>query len=143
MIEGIIRGMLGSWGSQLLDIILDHSVIVTGLLSIWLAVYIAGRVQLARIEQRTIAMVTSLSRQMIAQKPHITARGLYRRIYPRWKESVRQWGWFIPHRLDLWPVPVRAETVEKKIPFSAQWIAEVLAQHGVELEQNTHGSKLA
>ncbi len=143
MIEAFIRGMLGSWGSRLLDLILSHPVIVSGILAAWLGLYLAGRLQLAHIERQTIEMVTRLSREMIARKPHITSRGLYRRIYPRWKEAVREWGWFIPHRFDLWPVPVRPETVEQKMPFSAQWIAETLTKHGIQLEQSNNDRQSA
>jgi hypothetical protein len=93
-----------------------------------------GRWQLYRIEQRTAQFVLEMSREWLARKPNITAGGLYKRIYPRWSESVRHWGLFIPHRLEIWPVPVRPETVQQKLSFSPQWITALLAKHGVELK---------
>lgn len=139
MFDALLRMMLGSWGSRALDFIVGHPTLVTSVFAVWLGLFAAGRYQLWRIERKTTELVVEMSRDLIAQKPHITARGLYKRIYPRWTESLRRWAWFIPHRLDLWPVPVRPETVEQKFPFSAQWIAETLRQHGIRLEE--HGRK--
>jgi hypothetical protein len=131
-----IRSMLGSLGRPVLDFMLENPQIVTGVLAVWLGIFVAGRLQLRRIEQKSTELVVGLGRDLIAEKPHITARGLYKRIYPRWCEAVRGWAWFVPHRLDLWPVPVRPETVQQKLPFSPQWVAEVLRQHGIQLEED-------
>jgi len=134
-----IRSMLGSLGRPVLDFVINNPSLVTGILAVWLGLFVAGRLQLRRIEQKSAELVVEMGKELIASKPHITARGLYKRIYPRWCEAVRGWAWFVPHRLDLWPMPVRPETVQQKFPFSPQWIAEVLRQHGIHLEE--HGSK--
>jgi len=141
MILAFVKGMLGNLGRPVLDFILDNPSFVTGVLAVWLGVFVAGRLQLRHIEQKSVELVVELGRELIAKKPHITASGLYKRIYPRWSQSLRKWGWFVPHRLDLWPVPVRPETVQQKFPFSPQWIAEVLRQHGTPLEENGNSTK--
>lgn len=139
MFLAFIKSMLGDLGRPVLDFMLDNPSFVTIILAVWLGVFVAGRLQLRHIERKSVGLVVEMGRELIAKKPHITARGLYKRIYPRWCEAVREWGWFVPHRLDLWPVPVKPETVQQKFPFSPQWITEVLRQHGVRLEEN--GSK--
>ncbi len=131
-----IRSMLGNLGRPVLDFILNNPSLVTVILAVWLGVFVGGRLQLRHIERKSIELVLEMGRELIAKKPHITARGLYKRIYPRWCEAVREWAWFVPHRLDLWPVLVRPETVQQKLPFSPQWIAEVLRQHEIQLEEN-------
>jgi hypothetical protein len=135
MFLSFVRGMLGSL-SPVLDFMIDHPVIVSGILAVWMGVFVAGRLQLWRIERKSEELVVEMGRELIAKKPHITARGLYRRIYPRWSELLRQWGWFVPHRLELWPVPVRPETVQQRLPFSPQWIAQVLRRHDIKLEED-------
>ncbi|MBE9473096.1 MAG: hypothetical protein IMY75_13465 [Chloroflexi bacterium] len=141
MFLAFIKSMLGSLGRPVLDFILDNPSFVTVILAVWLGVFAAGRLQLRRIEHKSVELVLEMGQELIAKKPHITARGLYKRIYPRWCEAVRGWAWFVPHRLDLWPVPVRPETVQQKLPFSPQWIAEVLRQHDIRLEENGSNTK--
>lgn len=114
----------------------QQPILVTGILAVWLGVFVAARLQLWHIEWKTIELVVKMSPELVAEKPHITPRGLYKRIYPRWSQSLRKWGWFVPHRLDLWPVPVRPETVQQKLSFSPQWIAEVLRHRGIRLEKD-------
>jgi hypothetical protein len=136
-----IRGMLGSLGRPVLDYMLDNPSVVTVVLTVWVGIFVAGRLQLRRIEQRSVELVVEMGRELIAREPHITARGLYKRIYPRWCEAVRGWAWFVPHRLDLWPVPVRPETVQQKLFFSPQWIADVLRRYGIPLEKNGNNTE--
>jgi len=128
--------MLGNLGRPVLDFMIHHSSSVTAILALWLGVFAAGRLQLRHIERKSVELVVEMGQEWIARRPHITARGLYKRIYPRWCEAVRGWAWFVPHRLDLWPVPVSSETVQQKLPFSPEWIAEVLHQHGIRLEKD-------
>jgi hypothetical protein len=136
MILAFVRGMLGSLGRPVLDFILNNQPLVSAILALWLGVFVAGRWQLQRIERKSASLVVEMGRELVAEKPHITARGLYKRIYPRWSQSLREWAWFVPHRFDLWPVLVKPETVQQKLPFSPQWIADVLRQHGIQLEEN-------
>lgn len=136
MFLAFIKSMLGDLGRPVLDFMLDNPSLVTVILAVWMGVFVAGRLQLGRIERKSVELVLAMGQEMIAKKPHITARGLYKRIYPRWCKALRGWGWFIPHRLDLWPVPVKPETVQQKLPFSPQWIADVLHQHNIKLEEN-------
>jgi hypothetical protein len=141
MFLAFIKSMLGSLGRPVLDFILDNPSFVTVILAVWLGLFVAGRLQLRHIERKSVQLVVVMGRELIAKKPHITARGLYKRIYPHWCEAVRGWAWFVPHRLDLWPVPVRPEAVQQKLPFSPQWIAEVLRQHDIRLEENGSNTK--
>lgn len=134
MIEVMIRSMLGKSGAAVLDWLRSHPEVTTAIFALLLTVYAMGRLQLRRIEQHTTQLVLDMSREWLAKKPNITASGLYKRIYPRWSESVRHWGLFIPHRLEIWPVPVRPETVQDKLSFSPQWIAALLAKHGLPLQ---------
>ena len=107
MFMAYLRCMLGSFGRSALDFMLANPLFTSGILTVWLGVFVAGRLQLRHIERNSGELVVEMGRELIAKKPNITAAGLYRRIYPRWSEAVREWAWFVPHRLDLWPVPAR------------------------------------
>jgi hypothetical protein len=131
MIQVMVRSMLGRAGSAAMDWLIGHPIFTTAVLGLALAAYLLGRLQLTRIERRTAALVLDMSREWLRKKPNLTASGLYRRIYPVWSQSVSGWAWFIPHRWELWPVRVRPETVQRKLALSPQWIAELLARHGL------------
>ena len=136
MIQQFIRGMLGDLGRPLLDFVLGNPSIVTAFLAVWLVAFAAGRVQLRRIERKSEALVAEKAEQLVRDKPHITSRGLYKRIYPEWSAAVRHWAWFVPHRLDLWPVRATPEAVQQKFGFSAEWISDVLRRHDISLDEH-------
>lgn len=135
MILEFVKGMLGPLAS-VLEFLLDNPVFTTTILLVWLGIYLAGQVQLRKIEQKTRELTLQLSQEILAQQPQVTAKGLYKRIYPQWSKVVPGWGWFVPHRLDLWPVPVTAENVALKLSFSPEWIAEELHRHNISLDES-------
>lgn len=136
MMLQFIRGMLGNLGRPLLDFILENPSIVTGVLAVWMAAFAAGRIQLQRIERKSEELVAEKAGKLVREKPHITSRGLYKRIYPEWSEAVRDWAWFVPHRLDLWPVPATPEAIQDKFHFSPEWISDVLRRHSIRLDEH-------
>lgn len=132
MILEFVKVMLGPF-ARVLDFLLQNPVFTTALLLVWLMIYMAGRVQLRQIEQKTQELVLQLSREYLAQQPHLSATDLYQQIYPHWSQAVPGWGRFVPHRLDLWPVPATPENVAQKIAFSPRWIAELLKAQNIKL----------
>jgi hypothetical protein len=136
MILQFVRGMLGSLGRPVLDFLLDNPPIVTGFLGVWLASFAAGRIQLERIKRKTADLVAREAAGHVSRKPHITSRGLYNRIYPQWAEVVSRWAWFVPHRLDIWPVRATPEAVQEKFDFSPEWIFDVLRRHDIRLDEH-------
>ena len=52
-----------------------------------------------------------------------------------WSEQVSGWAKFIPHKHDLWPVPVKPATVAAKMGFDHQWIVDALKANHVELDE--------
>jgi hypothetical protein len=135
MIEGLLRGMLGPSLAPLLDWVLENQFVVAIILGVVLALYVAGRVQLSNIRKQTEDLVLELSEGFIKNKPHITSRGLFKKIYPVWSEKVKGWAKFIPHKHDLWPVPIKPETVAAKMGFDHQWIADALKANHIELDE--------
>ena len=127
--------MLGPSLAPLLDWVLENQFVVAMILGVVLALYIAGRVQLATIRKNTEALVLELSAGFIKSKPHITSSGLFKKIYPVWAKQVGDWAKFIPHKHDLWPVPIKPETVAAKMGFDHQWIADALKANNVELDE--------
>ncbi len=95
----------------------------------------AGRVQPGTIRKNTEALVLELPEGFIKSKPHITSRGLFKKIYPVWAEQVKGWAKFIPHKHDLWPVPIKPDTVAAKMGFDHQWIIDVLKANHIELDE--------
>lgn len=136
MFEALVRAALGPL-EGVLDFILNNPILTSGIFAVWLGIFIAGKLQLQNIKRKTVEMVLEMSPGFISAKPHITSRGIYKRIYPRWEADLRRWGWsipFIPHRMDLWPVSITPENVRRKFPFSPEWIAKLLTQNDIQLE---------
>jgi hypothetical protein len=133
--------MLGELGSPALDFMRHHPTVVAGILFVWLGLFAAGRWQLWRIQQESVKLVVTMAQDLNTVQPPLSAQELYERLYARWAELIGQWAWFVPHRLDLWPVPVTVKTVQQKFPFSPAWVAEVLHQQAIKLDQE-NGSQL-
>jgi hypothetical protein len=136
MMEFYLKSLLGDWGSTVLDFMLNQPSVVAALLLVWFGIFVAGRLQLRRIEQKSADLVVTMARDLLVIQPHLTVQDLYEQVYEPWRARVSQWALFIPHRLDLWPVPVTAETVQQKLAFSLDWLAEVLRRHGLVLEES-------
>jgi hypothetical protein len=135
MVEPLLDLMQGSVGRGLVEFILAHPVLINTILGIWLVVFTAGRLQMRRIKYNTVRMVVNKGGAIVAQKPHITPSGLYKRIYPIWSETVSDWAWFVPHSFGFWPEPVTPERVAQLLPFTPEWVTEVLIEHGVPVEE--------
>lgn len=138
----MIRGVLGPSLTPLLDFLETHPTIVAIFLFVLVGIYVAGRIQLNNISNKTKAYVLNRYQEVIQRRPKITAAGLYKLIYPDWAQEVKKWGWFIPHRLDLWPVPVNADNVKSKMSFNAEWVSEILKKNKIEIihEEETKNS---
>jgi hypothetical protein len=135
MIIALARTLLGPF-AIILDYITGNPVIFSIILSIYLGIYIAGVIQLRNIKEKTTLLVIEISQQELRKKPNITSGGLYKRIYPLWEKEVKNWGWFVPHRLELWPVPVSPDVVKQKMAFTPQWIADTLKKNNINLNEN-------
>ena len=135
MVQNLIRGLLGPTLAPLLDWVLENQLIVALILGVLLAFYVAGRIQLGNIRKQTEELVLALSAGHIKNKPHITSRGLFKKIYPVWADQVGSWAKFIPHKHDLWPVAPKPETVAAKMGFDHKWIADALKANNIELDE--------
>lgn len=137
MFLGLLRTVLGPFA-----VILDWAEanpVPTGLMMFaWTAVWMSGRVQLARIERKTRELIASEAHRLREASPELDAEELLSRIYPLWCTQLPTWALFIPHRLELWPVPVSIERVKDRIGLSAQLVRDVLED--VTAEHRTDGS---
>lgn len=131
MIEGFLRGMLGPL-QPALDFVLNNPAIITLFLSIIILVYIAGRIQLHRIEGKTETLVVTLSKDILLTKENITPSGLYKRIYPEWSRQVVRWGLFIPSKHDFYPTYLKPDRVAEKMKFDAKWIENILTKKNIK-----------
>ncbi len=135
MIDAIIRSLLGGL-EPIYDYILSHPSLVTIVFTVLVAVYLAGLFQLKSVEKKTREFVLDLAPELIKSKPHITSSGIYKHVLPRWEKELKNWHpLFIPHRLDIWPVPATAKNVITKMGFSPDWIKELLAENNVLLDE--------
>ena len=133
MIMSWIRSMLGPF-VVIMDFFSAHPEILTAILTLWMALYVAGRIQLKLIEQRTVRLVVDRSRRLVAANPQISLADLRAYIVPVWLEEVVKWNiLFIPHKFDFWPVPVTPKNVQVKLPLSPEWLTNVLKTNGIIL----------
>jgi len=133
MIEYVIRSFLGPALAQVLTFLQTHPEIVAIVVSIMLILYILGRMQLNNISKRTKEFVLGRYQDVIQRRPKITAGGLYKLIYPEWEKEVVKWAKFIPHKFDLWPMPVTAARAKEKLSFNVDWVKEVLKKNKLEI----------
>jgi hypothetical protein len=132
MVDAVLREMLGPF-AFILDFILANPELVSGILAVWLAVYIAGRIQLWKIEQQLkLLILEEGQRTAAAGKKSISYHGVYKRVEKQFQEGLPFGMFFIPHRLDLWPVPPTYAHVTKRIPLSQELIEKVLKAGGIE-----------
>ena len=133
MIMSWIRSMLGPF-VVIMDFFSAHPEILTAILTLWMALYVAGRIQLKLIEQRTVRLVVDRSRRLVAANPQISLADLRAYIVPVWLEEIVKWNiLFIPHTFDFWPVPVTPKNVQVKLPLSPEWLTNVLKTNGIIL----------
>lgn len=123
--------LLGRAGYAMVGWLLDHSGLVSTILAFYFAIYLAGRIQLQRIIQKSENMVVEAAVEMAKENKRVQASKIRRQLYPQWSERLKEWAWFIPHRLELLVVPVSLRSVEEKFSFSKEWVAEVLQKNGL------------
>lgn len=136
MVEYYLGSMLGEWGRLALDFMLKQPSAIAIVMVVWLGLFAAGRLQLWHIRQKSEQLVVETGRELVAAKRRLTAEGLYNQIYPHWSTAVPGWAWFVPHRLELWPVRATAEVVQEKLAFSPEWIAETLQRYQLTMAEN-------
>ncbi len=131
MIISWVRTMLGPL-SAILDWFSAHPGLITGILVVWLVLYVAGRIQLSRIRQRSAALVVAQSQHELAFDPSISLAVLRDRLLAQWQAEYAGWRfWFVPHKYEFWPVKATPRNVLVKMPFSPEWLHEVLTKAGV------------
>lgn len=131
MIDAIIRGLLGRL-EPIYDYVLSHPALVTVVFAIFVGIYLTGLFQLKYVEKKTREMVIALALELLKAKPNITASGIYKHVLPRWETKLKKWHiLFIPHRLDIWPVPASPANIISKMKFSAEWVGDLLEEEKI------------
>lgn len=123
----LLRLMLGIF-SPVLDWLIAHQTVVTLLFAFILIVYALGKYQLSIVSRRTEQFVLSRFFEMKSVQPNITPEVFFKATYPEWESLIKTCGWFIPHKFDLWPVPINGKNVETKIGYSPEWIAALIVR---------------
>ena len=134
MLINWIRSNLGPL-SAVLDYFSQNPERLTILLAIWAAVYYLGYLQLKRIEAKTKALVLLECSNRLKTHPGASAQELYEAVYPLWAAEFKTWKyWYIPHRLDLWPVRPTEKNVNAKLALTTEWLASLLEKNGITLQ---------
>ncbi|NIS83561.1 MAG: hypothetical protein GTO14_25945 [Anaerolineales bacterium] len=136
MILEFIKSLLGSWGRALLDFLQMNPEISTLIFSLWLAIWLAGKYQLQRIEKRTGTFVLENSQQALDENPRMTVKQLYALLYPKWCQMLRTTAWFVPHRWELWPLPATPKIVQERINFTPKWLKQYLKENGISFRSH-------
>ncbi len=129
----LLRVMLGIL-SPVLDWLIAHQTFVTVLFALILLVYALGRYQLGVAFHKTEEFVLKRFPELKAQNPNTTPESFFRETYPEWEALIKTCGWFVPHKFDLWPVPMSGKSVKDKIGYSPEWIAALLSRGGMEVD---------
>ncbi len=132
MVEALVRSMLGPHGNQMLDFLLGHPVLVSGVFAVWLGIYAAGRLQLWRLQIEAKALILKEHQALRERQAEVTPKALYKVVAPQWEQFVKERKGFIPHRLELWPVFITPETVQHHIDLSPRGIADILQSYQLD-----------
>jgi hypothetical protein len=134
MILELLRTFMGPAGRAIADFIAANPWLFNTIFLVWLGVWGLGYLQLRRIKHRTLEFTLTKGQEIVAQTPCISADSLYRLIYPQWETAVVRWGWFIPHRLGIWPERIVPERLGEQLHFSPEWITVLLRDQRIELK---------
>lgn len=116
---------------KLIDFSPETSLIV---FSVWLIVFLSGKMQLRLIEKISINFVLQKYEELISQNRKIRLGQFFNAISENWEPEVRRKVLFVPHRFELWPMPASPKYLAKRLPFSENWVGKVLVENGKELK---------
>lgn len=133
MILEIIYTILGPWSRTFIEWTSANPLPISAFFIALLAFFAAGKWQLKRIEDRTKSMVIEAGREALGENPQITAKELFEKLLPEWEKMLRETAWFIPHRLELWPIPAAPQTVSERINFNSEWLSQYLWENGINI----------
>ncbi len=139
MVREMVAQMLGGYGNALFVFLTSSPALLAAFMGLWFAILFIGNLQLRRIENETVRYVIRESAQQMAAHPELSAKQLCNVIYPGWASQVGRWGWFVPHRWELWPVPVRPETVQRRFQFTPHWLKTILREQATAPTKDTDG----
>lgn len=137
MLQEILYGIVGDWGEAAIKWMLANPAIIAAALLVWMGLLGAGKYQVQRLRRRTESLVLAAAHQSRATGKGLGAKDLYRNLYPEWSAMVRHSALFIPHRLELWPVPASPARVQERIGFTPDWIHDFLTDQGFSV----HGAR--
>jgi hypothetical protein len=102
-------------------------------LASWLFMFLTSREQMRRIKKRTEALVLSIAKKAMQERPGLTLNQLYELVLPDWRAMVPKTAWYILHKTELFPVPARPDTVIERLKFGPDYVGTILIDHQVEL----------
>jgi hypothetical protein len=134
MLLEIFYSMIGNWARAVIEWFQTHPTITLTVFVIWTAVFFSGKYQLRRIESRTHDLVLEGARKALENNPQLSSKQMYELLYPQWTEMLGKTAWFVPHRLELWPIRATPDRVSERIDFTQEWLASHLWANGVKLK---------
>ncbi len=105
--------------------------------AVWLVFYILGRRQFTRVRRGTADLVLEQGRRAAQLSPRPSVEALYDQLQPEWEAMVKRRAWFLPHRSELFPVPVRLGGLRRRLNFTPGWVGAYLRLNGVHLTAGT------
>lgn len=131
MILQIIEWLLGSIGNKILDFIHCNTLLIDLVFLVYILLIGISNIQLMSIKRNTKKLVLHEYLILKNEKKQSLEEQIYKKILPIWKKKIYQWGIFIPHKLEIYPVLVNEKRVRQKFDFSVDWIRTV-----IEFENN-------
>ncbi len=123
--------MLGQAGLALVNWLVQNQDLIVIVLGFYLLIYAAGRIQLMRVRLKTEALVVETAQKLAAENRRLTPDKFYKKVYPVWSASVKNWAWYVMDYLDIWLVRPTPQSLEKRARFSPQSVSELLDKRGL------------
>ena len=102
-------------------------------LLVWLCLFVTGKLQYDRLRKRTMELAVEKAEALLRTDRNLTVERCYELLLPEWEEMLKRTTWFVPHKMELWPVPARPEYVRKRLNLSPFWLGAYLRLHGFSL----------
>jgi hypothetical protein len=104
-----------------------------GLMGVWLLFFLLGKRQFDQARQLTLDLALSKVKAARKSNPEMTVDQYYGALLPEWETRIKEKIKFIPHKLEIWPMPAKPDYVRSRLNFTPEWLGAYLKVNGVIL----------
>ncbi len=129
MVLEFVYMVLGPWSRVAIPWLAARPVLLAAIFVGWCILFWASKLQLKRSESYLQKATLDLARDWQRQGREIDPARLFEQVLREWNPQLHKLAWFIPNRLEIWPIPATMDNVKSRIGFSPEWVQNILVQN--------------